>query len=82
MTRFLVLVVVVALSVFAFGCETKKGTTENTTKTTVTETKDGKVTGKTETTTTDKTKTTQPDAKGNPGKTSETTTEKTTEMSK
>ena len=48
---------IAALGVFTIGCENKKGTTENKTKTTITETKDGKVTDESTTTTTDKTKT-------------------------
>jgi len=49
MKSFLTLFLISALGVFIIGCESNKGTTENTTKTTVTQTKDGKVTGKTET---------------------------------
>ena len=48
MKRFLALVLIAALGVFTIGCETKKGTTENKTKTTTTQTKDGKVTGETD----------------------------------
>jgi hypothetical protein len=77
------LLVIATLGVFAIGCETKKGTTENKTTTTVIETKDGKVTGKTETTTTDTTKTTQSATPGATGKTTETQKKSTeTETSK
>jgi len=46
MKRFLAFVLIAALGVFAIGCETKKGTTENKTQTTTTQTKDGKMTAK------------------------------------
>jgi hypothetical protein len=75
------LLLIAGLGVCTIGCDMKKGTTENTTKVTVTETKDGKVTGKTETTTTDTSKTTPSGTPGVPGKTTQKSTE-TTETSK
>ena len=71
MKRFLAFVMIAALGVLTFGCENQKGTTENKTETTTTQTKDGKTTG--ETTNTVDTKTTIPPA--TPGGTA---TEKTT----
>ena len=71
MKSFLALFLIAAIGVFTIGCDTKKGTTENTTKTTVTETKDGKVTGKSETTTTDTLKTVPPATPGADAKTTE-----------
>ena len=69
MKRLLPFVVVAALGVFAIGCENQKGTTENKTETTTTQSKDGKMTGETVNST--DTKTTQ----AKDGKmTSETTT--------
>ena len=59
MKRLLPFVVVAALGVFAIGCENQKGTTENKTETTTTQTKDGKMTSET-TTSTDTTKTALP----------------------
>ncbi len=59
MKRFLACVLIAALGVFTVGCETKKGTTENKTETTITQTKDGKTTSET-TTTTDRKTTTPP----------------------
>jgi len=56
MTRLLALVLIGALGVFTVGCESQKGTTENKTETTTSQSKDGKMTG--ETTTTVDTKTT------------------------
>ena len=78
MKRFLALVVIAALGVFTIGCDSQKGTSENKTVTTTTQTKDGKTTS--ETTTNDtKTKTTAP-LPG--GKATEKTTETTTETTK
>jgi hypothetical protein len=78
MKRFLAFALISALGVFTIGCGSEKGTTENKTVTTTTQTKDGKTVG--ETTTNDtKTKTT-PVAGG--GTTTEKTTEKTTETNK
>ena len=69
MKRFLAVVVIAALGVFAIGCDNQKGTTENKTETTTTQSKDGKMTGET----TNSTETTTTQAKD--GKvTSETTT--------
>jgi hypothetical protein len=69
MKRFLTFVAIAALGVFTIGCESQKGTTENKTETTTTQSKDGKMTG--ETTNATDTKTTQ----AKDGKiTSETTT--------
>ena len=82
MQRFLALVVIGALGVFAIGCESKKGTTENKIETKTTQTKDGKITGETKTTTTDTTKTTPPAAPGAGAKTTEKRTETTTETTK
>lgn len=82
MKRFLALALVAALGVFTFGCEAKKGTTENKTQTTTTQTKDGKVTGETTTTQTDATKTVRPTTPGVGGTTTEKTTETTTETTK
>ena len=81
MKSLIALLLIAALGVFTFGCDMKKGTTENSTRTTVTETKDGKVTGKMETTTTDTSKTTPSGTPGVPGKTTQKSTE-TTETSK
>ena len=69
MKSFLAFVVIAALGVFAIGCESQKGTTENKTETTTTQTKDGKMMG--EMTTSTDTKTATPSAGGM-------TTEKTT----
>ena len=52
MKRFLAFVLIAALGVFTIGCENQKGTTENKTETTTTQTKDGKTTGETTNTTT------------------------------
>jgi hypothetical protein len=82
MKSFSVLVLIATLCAFAVGCESQKGTTENKTQTTQTQTKDGKVTGQTTTTTTDATKTTRPVAPGTGGATTEKTTETTTETTK
>ena len=81
MKRFLALVVIAALGVWTFGCESKKGTTENKTETTTTQTKDGKTTGELKTTVDRKTTTTPVTPDGS-GKTTEKTTETTTEMTK
>ena len=47
MNRFLALVLIAALGALTIGCESKKGTTQNKTQTTTTQTKDGKITGET-----------------------------------
>jgi hypothetical protein len=57
MKRFLAFVAIAALGVFTIGCESQKGTNENKTETTTTQSKDGKMTGETMTST--DTKTTQ-----------------------
>ncbi len=67
---FLGLILIATLGVLTIGCEGEKGTTENKTVTTNTQSKDGKTSGTTTTNDT-KTKTTIPAAGG-------TTTEKTT----
>ena len=82
MKRFLALVLIAALGTFTIGCETKKGTTENKTQTTTTQTKDGKITGETKITETDTTKTIRPVTPGAGDTTTEKTTEKTTETTK
>ena len=76
MKSFLGFVLIAALGVLTIGCDSQKGTTENKTVTTATQTKDGKTTGVTTTDDT-KTKTTAPAAGG-----TEKTTEKTTETTK
>ena len=55
MKCFLAFVLISALGVFTIGCDSQKGTTENKTVTTTTQSKDGKTV--TETTTTNDTKT-------------------------
>jgi hypothetical protein len=81
MKSFLAFVVFAALGVFTIGCESQKGTTENKTETTTTQTKDGKTTG--ETTNTVDTKTTIPPATPEGGGTAtEKTTKTTTETTK
>ena len=50
MKRFLAFVLIAALGVVTIGCDSQKGTTQNKTKTTTTQTKDGKTTGETTTT--------------------------------
>ena len=82
MKSFLAFVLIAALGAFAVGCETKKGTTENKTQTTTTQTKDGKITGETTTTTTDTEKTARPVTPGAGRTTTEKTTETTTETTK
>ena len=78
MKSFLAFVLISALGVLTIGCDSQKGTTENKTVTTTTQSKDGKTTS--ETTTNDtKTKTTTPPAGG---KATEKTTETTTETTK
>jgi hypothetical protein len=79
MKRFLALVLIAALGMFTIGCESKKGTTENKTQTTTTQTKDGKITDEATTSTDVKTKTTTPAAGG---MTTERTTEWTTKETK
>ena len=79
MKRLLAFVLLAALGVFTIGCENQKGTTQNKTETTTTQTKDGKVVGERTTTNETKTKTTTPAAGG---MTTEKTTEKTTETTK
>ena len=73
MKRFVTVFLLAALGVFAIGCDSKKGTTENTTKTTVTKTENGKVVDKTETTTTDTVKTPPTAAPGAGGKSNDAT---------
>ena len=82
MKGFLAFVVIAALGVFAIGCETKKGTTENKTQTTTTQTKDGKMTGETKTTTTDTTNTAPPATPDAGRKTTEKMTETNTKTAK
>jgi hypothetical protein len=78
MKCFLAFVLISALGVFTIGCDSQKGTSENKTVTTNSQTKDGKTVS--ETTTNDtKTKTTTPPAGG---KATEKTTETTTETTK
>ena len=78
MKSFLAFVLISALGVLTIGCDSQKGTSENKTVTTSTQTKDGKTAS--ETTTNDtKTKTTTPPAGG---KATEKTTETTTETTK
>ena len=78
MKSFLAFVLISALGVFTIGCDSQKGTSENKTVTTSTQSKDGKTAS--ETTTNDtKTKTTTPPAGG---KATEKTTETTTETTK
>ena len=60
MKRFPAFVLISALGVFTIGCDSQKGTTENKTVTTTTQTKDGKTTGETTTTNDTKTKATTP----------------------
>ena len=79
MKRFLAFVLITTLGVFTIGCGSQKGTTEDKTQTTTTQTKDGKTVG--ETTTTDETKTKATTPAGG-GMTTEKTTEKTTETTK
>ena len=75
MKCFLTMFLIAALGVFTIGCENKKGTTENKTTTTTTQTKDGNITGEATNATETKTKSTEPAAGGM-------TTEKTTETTK
>ena len=76
MKSFLALVLISALGVFTIGCDSQKGTTENKTVTTTTQSKDGKTAS--ETTTNDtKTKTTTPPAGGKATEKTTTTTETT-----
>ena len=82
MKRFVAFVLLAALGVFTLGCESKKGTTESKTETTITQTKDGKTTGEAKFTTTDTTKTSPPLTPGAGGTTTERTTETTTESTK
>jgi hypothetical protein len=80
MKRFLASVLIAALGVVTIGCESQKGTTENKTETTVSQTKDGKPAGEKTITYDTKTTTTPavPDGSGTMvKKTTETTTEKT-----
>ncbi len=62
MKSFLTLVLISGLGVFTIGCDSQKGTTENKTVTTTTQSKDGKIV--TETTTNDTKTTTTPSAPG------------------
>jgi hypothetical protein len=81
MKRFLALVLIAGLGVFAIGCESQKGTTENKTETKTLQTKDGKTTGET-TTTVDRKTATTPAAPDGGGTTSKKTTETSTETTK
>jgi hypothetical protein len=81
MKRFLALFLIAALGVLTVGCESKKGTIENKTETTTTQTKDGKTMGE-RTTTVDTKTTTSPVTPGAGGMTTEKTTETTTETVK
>ena len=72
MKSFLAFVLIVGLGILTIGCDSQKGTTENKTVTTTSQSKDGKTTS--ETTTSD-TKTTTPAAGG--VSTEKTTTETT-----
>ena len=82
MKRFLAFAVIAALGVFPFGCGSNKGTTENKTQTTTTQTKDGKTTGESKFTATETTKTSPPAAPGTGHATSERTTKTTVETTK
>ena len=64
MKSFLGFVLIAALGVLTIGCDSQKGTTENKTVTTTTQSKDGKTTGEATTSTDTKTKTTTPAAGG------------------
>jgi hypothetical protein len=78
MKSSLAFILITALGVLTIGCDSQKGTSENKTVTTTTQSKDGKTAS--ETTTNDtKTKTTTPPAGG---KATEKTTETTTETTK
>ncbi len=70
-----------ALGVFAIGCESQKGTTENKTETTTTQTKDGKTKGET-TNTVDAKTTTPPTTPEGGGTATEKTTKTATETTK
>jgi hypothetical protein len=78
MKRFPAFVLIAALGVFIIGCEGQKGTTENKTETTSSQTKDGKMTGE-RTTTVDTKTTTTPATTDGGGMSTEKTTKKTTE---
>ena len=81
MKSFLAFVLILALGVFTIGCDSQKGTTENKTVTTTSQTKDGKTTGET-TNTVDTKTTTTPATPGGGGTATEQTTTKTTETTK
>jgi hypothetical protein len=78
MKRLLASLLIAALGVWTIGCENQKGTTENKTETTTTQTKDGKTTDAT-TNSVDTKTTTNPATPGSGGTTTETTTKKTNE---
>jgi len=79
MKSFLAFVLISALGVFIIGCDSQKGTTDDRTQTTTTQTKDGKVVGETTTTNETKMKATTP---ADSGMTTEKTTRTTTETTK
>ena len=81
MKRFLASVLIAAMGVLTIGCEGKKGTTDNKTETTTTQTKDGKTVGET-TNTVERKTTTTPVTPDGSGTTTEKTTETTTETHK
>ena len=76
MRRLGAFILIAVLGTLTIGCESEKGTTENKTVTTTSQSKDGKTTSET---TTNDTKTTAPAAGG---RTTEKTTETTTETTK
>ena len=78
MKRLVAFILTTTMAVWTIGCGNEKGTTENKTVTTTSQTKDGKTTGETITNDT-KTKTTTPVAGG---MTTEKTTETTTQTTK
>jgi hypothetical protein len=80
MSRFLALVLIASLSVFAIGCESKKGTSESKTETKVSQTTDGKTAERT--TTVDTKTTATPPASDGSGTTTKKTTETTTDTVK
>ena len=81
MKRFLALFLISTLGVLTIGCESQKGTTENKTETTTSQTKDGKTMGERTTTVDTKTTTTPATAEGG-GTTTEKTTETTSETTR
>jgi hypothetical protein len=79
MKSFPAFILIAVLGVLTIGCEGQKGTSDNKTVTTTSQTKDGKVVGETTTTNETKTKATTP-APG--GTATEKTTQTTTETTK